>query len=111
MTPVLAGICIEVGQSLHNEVCGFLRLPASSTHPLAPCAGTGTFVGKLLMKTYLNVPIAQKDRAKNLGALWDPARKRWYVPDGVDLTPFLGWVPRLPRLDKRIKRVLKQPVR
>jgi hypothetical protein len=63
------------------------------------------------MKTYLSVPIGQKDRVKNLGAQWDPARKRWYVTDGVDLTPFLKWVPDLPRIDKRIKRVLKQRVR
>jgi hypothetical protein len=63
------------------------------------------------MKTYLSVPMNDKDRVKNLGALWDPARKRWFAPDGVDLTPFLRWVPDLPRLDKRVKRVLKQRVR
>jgi hypothetical protein len=59
------------------------------------------------MKTYLAVPIEQKDRAKNLGAWWDPARKAWYVPDGTDLTPFLQWVSNLPRLSKQVKRLLR----
>jgi hypothetical protein len=62
------------------------------------------------MKTYLKVPIEQKDRVKNLGAWWDPACKAWFVPDGVDLTPFVKWVPHL-RLDRRVQRVLKQRVR
>lgn len=42
-------------------------------------------------KTYLNVPYAQKDAAKALGARWDPAKKKWYVPAGVDVAPFAGW--------------------
>lgn len=45
------------------------------------------------MKTYINVPFAENARAKALGAMWDMGRKKWYVPDGVDLTPFLQWVP------------------
>lgn len=42
-------------------------------------------------KTYLNVPYAQKDAAKALGARWDPANKKWYVPAGKDLAPFSPW--------------------
>ncbi|WP_294365139.1 DUF5710 domain-containing protein [Pseudacidovorax sp.] len=34
---------------------------------------------------YLNVPFAQKDAAKSLGARFDGAVKRWYVEDGRDL--------------------------
>jgi hypothetical protein len=41
---------------------------------------------------YLTVPFAQKDEAKGLGARWDPARKRWYVPEGIDQGPFQRWV-------------------
>jgi exodeoxyribonuclease VII large subunit len=59
------------------------------------------------MKTYLHVKFKHKDKVKNLGARWDPARKAWYVPDGVDLTPFLQWVPNLPRLSPQVKRVLR----
>jgi hypothetical protein len=45
------------------------------------------------MKTYIEVPYAQKDNAKALGARWDMARKSWYVPDGVDLMKFKRWLP------------------
>ncbi len=42
-------------------------------------------------KVYLNVPYAEKDTAKTLGAKWDPAKKKWYVPAEKDKTPFLKW--------------------
>jgi len=40
---------------------------------------------------YLNVPFAQKDAAKALGARWDGAARRWYVPAGLDLSLFAAW--------------------
>lgn len=43
-------------------------------------------------KTYLNVPYAQKDAAKALGARWDAANKKWYVPAGKDPEPFGQWL-------------------
>lgn len=42
-------------------------------------------------KIYLNVPYAEKDAAKALGARWDPSRKQWYVPADKDITPFSKW--------------------
>jgi ribonuclease HI len=30
-------------------------------------------------KIYLNIPFAQKDHAKSLGARWDPLKKKWYT--------------------------------
>lgn len=63
------------------------------------------------MKTYLVVPIEQKDRVKNLGARWDPARHAWFVPDGVDLAPFIAWVPGAEKVSKAVRRVLARPVR
>ena len=42
-------------------------------------------------KTYLNVPYAQKDAAKALGARWDAANKKWYVPADKDITLFAQW--------------------
>ncbi|WP_157199584.1 DUF5710 domain-containing protein [Methylomonas koyamae] len=38
-------------------------------------------------KTYLNVPYAQKDAAKALGARWDASNKKWYIPAGKDPEP------------------------
>lgn len=39
----------------------------------------------------LNVPYAEKDEAKRLGAKWDATRRKWYVPAGVDVTAFSRW--------------------
>jgi len=41
---------------------------------------------------FLNVPYAEKDDARALGARWNPGRKRWYVPDGVAPDPFQKWM-------------------
>ena len=43
----------------------------------------------------LEVPFAEKDTAKSLGARWNPLEKKWYVPDDLeqDLTPFERWLP------------------
>ena len=43
------------------------------------------------IKTYLNVSYAQKDAVKALGARWDPANKKWYVPANIDITLFAAW--------------------
>ena len=43
-------------------------------------------------RVYLNVPYAEKDAARRLGARWDASRRKWYVPDGSDLGPFQRWL-------------------
>lgn len=42
----------------------------------------------------LKVPYAEKDEAKAQGAKFDGERKVWYVPDGVDASPFAKWIER-----------------
>lgn len=42
-------------------------------------------------KIYLNVPFAQKDEAKTLGARWDAVEKKWFVPTDKDVTLFARW--------------------
>jgi hypothetical protein len=42
--------------------------------------------------TPLNVPFADKDQAKSLGAQWHADQKRWVVPAGFDLVPFEAWL-------------------
>jgi hypothetical protein len=51
------------------------------------------------LKTYLNVPYAQKDAAKALGARWDAANKKWYVPADKDIALFEPWQPKVGTLD------------
>lgn len=43
--------------------------------------------------TYLVTTYADKDHVKALGARWDPLRRQWRVPAGLDLTPFARWLP------------------
>ena len=42
-------------------------------------------------KIYLNVPFAQKDEAKALGARWDAVKKKWYATANKDITLFARW--------------------
>lgn len=44
------------------------------------------------MRLNLNVPFAEKDEAKQLGARWDAARKVWYIEGKEDLKPFARWL-------------------
>ena len=43
--------------------------------------------------TYLNCPFAEKAECKSLGGRWDKDRKKWYVPAGMEIDPFLKWLP------------------
>jgi len=45
------------------------------------------------MIIYLEVPYAEKDKAKALGAWWSPSKKKWYVKDIENLYPFYKWIP------------------
>jgi hypothetical protein len=70
--------------------------PASSgAKKRMPEPPRGTPVKGEVGRTNLKVPFADKDKAKALGAKWDPAQKSWYAPPGTDLAPlraagFLG---------------------
>ena len=45
------------------------------------------------MRTNLQVPFAEKDDAKKLGARWDPIRKVWFIENTTDIVPFMRWMP------------------
>lgn len=59
---------------------------AKETSPAQLAAGRR---GSLL----LDVPFAEKDHAKSLGARWDSVRRSWYVPHGTDIHLFKRWWP------------------
>jgi DNA polymerase III epsilon subunit-like protein len=40
---------------------------------------------------YLDVPYTEKDDAKILGASWDQEKKKWFISDKIDKTPFKSW--------------------
>lgn len=71
-----------------------------TTAPVWPAAGATTAPARpaaparaksAQAAAVLKVPFAEKDEAKRLGARWDAAIKKWYVPAGVDLAPFARW--------------------
>lgn len=43
-------------------------------------------------QTMLNVPFAEKDRARALGARWSANQRRWFVDAGADLNRFEKWL-------------------
>ncbi len=40
---------------------------------------------------YLDVPWEEKESAKRMGAKWDAPAKCWFVPEGVEPSPFQRW--------------------
>lgn len=43
-------------------------------------------------RRYLDVPYAEKDEAKELGAKWDRRKGQWYAPDAEDMAKFQKWM-------------------
>lgn len=46
------------------------------------------------MKTRLDVPFGDNEKAKALGARFDFEGRYWYCPDGVDLARLKRWLPK-----------------
>ena len=44
-----------------------------------------------LSNLYLNVPYEYQDDAKKRGANWDPEKKLWYAPTGLEPIEFVQW--------------------
>jgi hypothetical protein len=43
-------------------------------------------------KFYINVPYAEKDIVKKLGAKWDSQKKSWFIPEKIALIKFEKWI-------------------
>lgn len=43
-------------------------------------------------KIYIDVPYAERNSVKELGAKWDKNNKSWYVPEGVNIELFNKWI-------------------
>jgi hypothetical protein len=41
---------------------------------------------------YLNVPFEEKDEAKAKGARWNRETKKWFIPKGWAIAPFIRWM-------------------
>jgi len=71
-----------------NDKAVFETLTSDAPVPEIPSAAARTAT----TDTALNVPFADKDHAKALGAHWHADQKRWIVPAGLDLNPFQPWL-------------------
>ena len=45
------------------------------------------------MSIFLDCPYSEKDEAKKLGAKFDWAEKKWFIPPGLETEPFTKWLP------------------
>ena len=45
-------------------------------------------------KFFLDCPFEEKDMCKRNGALWDPDKKKWFVPSNLDPKAFKRWWPK-----------------
>ena len=52
----------------------------------------------MLDRFWLDVPYADKDAAKSLGARWDSGARRWYAPREALLVDLTQWAPRVPEV-------------
>jgi hypothetical protein len=43
-------------------------------------------------RRYIDVPYKDKGIVKLLGAIYDGEKKKWYIPEGVDLKLFDKWM-------------------
>lgn len=80
------------------EEAAALLVDMSNDTPVAPVTthsiprkGTRSHSGMPPGSTVLDVPFAEKDAAKKLGARWNAERRSWYVPAGVDVSLFSRW--------------------
>jgi hypothetical protein len=93
----------------HRIVCGqqvgcSSQFAIKTAMRMCECSGTNEFAPSVVHipdgppvctigVSFLSCPYSEKDMAKKLGAKWDVARKAWYVPSGVAISPFARWLP------------------
>lgn len=68
---------------------------AVSSQPATPARKAGNPVthGNTEAILFLDVAFAEKDSVKRLGAKWDGAMRKWYIPHGMDVHLFSRWWP------------------
>lgn len=69
------------------------RADTSQTATAARKAVNPVVHGNAESKLFLDVAFAEKDSVKRLGARWDSAMRKWYIPQGADVHLFSRWWP------------------
>ena len=95
----LKEILNEISQFKRDEIAHELRHEDEGDYPWrdellkrgyrtrSPFRSKPRFPGKV--RQYLNVPYAEKEEAKRMGAQWDAVNKAWWMP----VTPGQRWEP------------------
>ena len=92
-----------VGSNRSEESPEFKRLYEYNADGRRPILNKNKPTGDVKMKgTFLNTNYSEKDQVKALGARWDPAHKKWFVPPGRNLSPFSKWLQPLPVVEDSI---------
>jgi len=93
--PPYQPISAEFEKSLleHAETAGAAPARASAK-PVKNAKAPGPATSPKANVFFLVVPFAEKEDAKALGARWDAASKKWYVPSDKELTLFTRWMPK-----------------
>lgn len=98
LTRAKENLCILCPQEIQINGAFIEGVPAHFLQPamkegLLACKQSCRYVKK--EKCYLNIPYAEKDHAKSLGAKWDPEMKKWYYySDGENDKDFARWIQR-----------------
>lgn len=95
---VLESPAYEIPNSLATEFSRHSQCNCSPGHQVAFVLNANQSLALAILhnccmaSTYLTVDYKEKDAAKALGARWDAAQRRWFVPEGRDLAPFAAWI-------------------
>jgi len=93
--PPYQPISVEFQKALLQFAGSAEPTPARATSGAAKNAKSAGPAGAAKANVFfLVVPFAEKEDAKGLGARWDAASKKWYVPSDKDLTAFARWMPK-----------------
>ena len=68
------------------------RQTMTINEPVAQAAAPNVQTAVPEARIYLDVPYAEKNQAKALGARWDSREKSWYIPPDVDPRPLQKWM-------------------
>ncbi len=79
---------------LEYEKLAEIALESATTSPKTNAKAAGAVTSTKEGVFFLTVPFGEKDEAKALGARWDAAKKKWYVPPGKDRAAFERWIPK-----------------
>jgi hypothetical protein len=67
-----------------------------------PAPSSRQFPGDRRATLFLDVHFPEKDAVKRLGAKWDAAMRKWYVPHGADTNLFSRWWPEVLKQDAEL---------